>query len=599
LKHPIATAETGPTSQRASFARHSLLLLTLCFAVYGNSLSGNFVWDDTLQIVKNVGIRRVAEVPRAFSTGVWSFLGRNVTNDYYRPLQTVVYIVAYRIGRLSTFVYHLTNVILHSAVTILMYFLCIQLGWKLRYALMGAAVFATHPAHTEAVAWIAGIADLLCALFYLAALSIFLHHQNSRPGTLHKTIWFSAACFLAAMLSKEMAVTFPLVAALIWFTTGIPLRPKLKDATLVLMPYLSALGIYGVLRVAAIGWTLPAVGEGQTRLLDRLSLVVWAVGEYFRYSFVPYPLYVHHVVPSEFKYRVISTLVSGGIILAVFLLVWFSRRRISGAMLWLTIFGITLLPVLYFRGLGSGFFAERYLYLPSVAIIITAFLFLKQLGVKRAAVVTSCLIAVFSIATVQRNRDWHDEERLFRSSLEIQPDAAPLWNKLGFVYLDRHDNSAAEQCFKEALRCSAHPRFEKERSLDYHTQVGLGIAVGRQHRTSAAIEHLRKALTIIPEGSDANAALGAILINQNDYPAGMALLEKAIKVNPVDELARDYMGAALFNQHRYKEAAAYFREAITLNPQYAPAKKHLSMTLEALQRDSAHMRKPDGTETRP
>ena len=104
----------------------AFLLVLLCFAVYGNVLTGDFIWDDQLQVVRNTNIRTLENVPRAFTSSLWSFMyskegGENnrIFDRYYRPLQTVTYILAYQLGGLSPFVYHLINVILHSAATVL------------------------------------------------------------------------------------------------------------------------------------------------------------------------------------------------------------------------------------------------------------------------------------------------------------------------------------------------------------------------------------------------------------------------------------------------------------------------------------------------
>jgi tetratricopeptide (TPR) repeat protein len=270
------------------------------------------------------------------------------------------------------------------------------------------------------------------------------------------------------------------------------------------------------------------------------------------------------------------------VVLIVVAVGWFSRRRIPSAWTWLAAFGLTLLPVLYFAGITSGFFAERYLYIPSIPITIAAVLFLRRLGAQRAAAITICVVIAFSALTVLRNRDWRDDERLFRSSSAVAPESVAVWNKLGFVYLNQNDNTEAAKNFAEALRWWNDPRSDKAWYQHYQAELGLGIALERQSQRPAAVEHLENALTIFPNGNEANAALGAIRINQNNYSEGMSLLEKAIKLSSADELARDYMGVALLNQHRYHEAAAYFREALTLNPDYTPAKHHLSMALNAL-----------------
>src|ERR687888_415332 len=99
--------------QRSTLSVHlcfGLLLVLLCFAVYGNVLNGAFIWDDQLQVVRNGNIRTLDNIPRAFTTSLWSFMysaggaeQNRVFDQYYRPLQTVAYILAYRLDGLSPF----------------------------------------------------------------------------------------------------------------------------------------------------------------------------------------------------------------------------------------------------------------------------------------------------------------------------------------------------------------------------------------------------------------------------------------------------------------------------------------------------------------
>src|SRR5262249_43994344 len=128
------------------------------------------------------------QIPQAFARGIWSFMSQTTTVDYYRPLQTAIYTVAYQIGGLSPFVYHVINVLIHSAVTILVYLVCLQFARLIPYAFIVAALFAAHPVHTEAVSWIAGVGDLECGFFYFAALYTFLRGLKSPSGQ-QKWLW--------------------------------------------------------------------------------------------------------------------------------------------------------------------------------------------------------------------------------------------------------------------------------------------------------------------------------------------------------------------------------------------------------------------------
>src|SRR5262245_28453462 len=112
-----------------------LLPIVLSFVVYSNVLRGDFIWDDHIQVVRNTTIRSLDNIPRAFTSSLWSYVYSNESADhdanfdrYYRPVQTVLYILGYRLGGLSPFAYHVINVVLHSAASVLVYLLCIELG---------------------------------------------------------------------------------------------------------------------------------------------------------------------------------------------------------------------------------------------------------------------------------------------------------------------------------------------------------------------------------------------------------------------------------------------------------------------------------------
>src|ERR1051326_3323275 len=191
---------------------YAILLLILCFAAYANSIAGAFVWDDEFQVVRNETIRSFSNLPRAFDSSLWSFMyseggsANSIFKRYYRPIHTVIYMVAYKIGGLQPPAYHLLSVTLHAGATVAVYLLCLALAMEAVVAFLAAGLFAVHPVHSESVAWIAGVGDPACALFYFTGLCLFVAHVKRRKTAL---LWASAVCFLGAVLSKEIGITFP------------------------------------------------------------------------------------------------------------------------------------------------------------------------------------------------------------------------------------------------------------------------------------------------------------------------------------------------------------------------------------------------------
>ena len=74
-----------------------------------------------------------------------------------------------------------------------------------------ALLFGLHPVHVESVAWVAERKDLLCAFFVFLSLLSYLSYTSSasRFGYV-----LSLLMFIAALMSKPMAVTLPLVLLL-------------------------------------------------------------------------------------------------------------------------------------------------------------------------------------------------------------------------------------------------------------------------------------------------------------------------------------------------------------------------------------------------
>jgi Flp pilus assembly protein TadD len=567
----------------------TLLLVLLCFIVYRNALHGDFVWDDQMQVVRNSNIRTLDNIPRTFVSSLWSFIyapGENdrdrASHQYYRPIQTIIYILVYQLSGLSPFAYHLANVALHSAATVALYFLCIELGLSSIVATLASALFAVHPVHTEAVSWIAGVGDTSSGLFYFAGLWAFVRYLNRKTW---RWLWLSCALCLAALFSKEMAVTFPAVAFLLIFLRRKKERPVLRTALVTVTPFLLPVVIYTVFRTIAVGSHLRSLEQTDATIVDWTTLLVRIVGEYLRYMIVPYPLFIYHLVPLHLQDRVLSTVLYGVGLLTLGVIAWSLRYRFSKELVCLGVFLLALAPVLYFPGISGGvFFAERYLYIPSIATALLAAFILARLNTKHAIIITCVLAGVFSVLTIQRNSEWSNEERLFGHTLEVQPETATFRTSLGEIYLRRGDDERAQEYFRRSLEDLADKRFLSDPYETYRVYLGLGIAKARQSKTDEAMGDLKKALDIYPQGDGAYATLGGILVSRKDYPGATVLLEKAIQLSAVNELARDYMGVALVNQGQYEQAVKYFREALQINPDLESAKQHLQVALQAMNR---------------
>jgi hypothetical protein len=188
-----------------------LLLMIVVFLVYADTLRYDFVWDDEDLIQTNPRITKLGDFSTFFE--VEPFYG----NFYYRPLVIFSLAFDYRLWELKPFGYHLSNLIFHLGSVLMIYFISLSLLPRLSSFLV-ALLFGLHPIHTEAVAWISGRSDVLCAFFFLASVLSFIHfiqiqNRSKRLGAYFLSLIF----FLCSLLAKEMAVTLPLIL-LVWWT---------------------------------------------------------------------------------------------------------------------------------------------------------------------------------------------------------------------------------------------------------------------------------------------------------------------------------------------------------------------------------------------
>ena len=581
---PSEQESKAPRSKTDWIARPWLqltALFALCFVVYGNALSGEFVWDDQTQIVRNETIHSLDNIPKAFTMPLWAFVESSSTrvNRYYRPLQNVIFTLTYQIDGLSPRIFHLVNVVLHALACVLVFLICREMGLSNLACLVAAAVFAVHPIHSEAVAWISGLGEVMCGLFYFAAVWMFMRYLNSR-----NVVWTatSGVCFFLALLSKEMAATFPIVAALILAMQWKERKLSLKSAIAGIAPSLFVLVLYGVLRFSVLGFNVPSTFEDHPGVFDWLTFGIWIFARYVRYALVPYPLAVFHPSPLFFSDRIVSTVLSALLIAVVGLLFWYWRKTDRTGLWWFAMFAVMLGPVFYFKGItGGSIFAERYLYIPTLAFVLLFVLFWQRLGRTAAMVSAIAVIATFSTMTMIRNLDWDHDEVLYRSSLDVYPQNIYAWLSLGRTYLNAENYAEAQICLEKAESYVDDRSFVHSHGEQYQLELELGTLAAKQSRSAEAKRHLNKAVSMYPEIGSAYTILGGVLMNlDRDFSGAVPILEKAIELSPADDQARDSMGVALYNLRRFDESVEYFREATRINPGSELAQRHLETALK-------------------
>ena len=573
--------KTQPVHTGSMNYTHIAVIIILSAAVFANSLPGNFVWDDEIQVVKNWRIRSFENLPSAFTTAFWSFLGTPAENqtNFYRPVQTITYMLAYAVGGLTPTAYHAFSIIYHAAASVFVYLIGLELTFAPGVAFATAALFAVHPAHTEAVAWIAAIPDVACGAFYFAAVLFYFRYSRTRTRA---SLWLSCLLFFAALLSKEMAVTLPFFLLLLRRRSSSSEEGSFLASLRQVIPLFAVLALYLMMRVAALGLLATSYLQVQAGWLDWLSLGVRVLGDYFRYSLVPYPLSAFHLIPLKIEYRFVSTSLSLAVIAVLAMVLWLFRARIPEALFWFSSFGLMLVPVFYFKGMSNTFFAERYLYIPSFAMIALVVSTAGRLNIPKFHLIVGAIGVVFALAAVYRNEVWRTSERLYQTTLALQPEVTHMRINLADIYLKRNDDTSARDLLASAIKYMESDRYVRDPYELYRAYVGLGAIEARAGRYAEAREDFKKAIGVNPNGDWGYLYLGGIFMEaEGDYPKAIENFRKAIELGPLNEVARDYLGVAMLNQKNYAEAIGYFEEALKINPNYEDARNHLAIASQA------------------
>ena len=620
---------------RKRLAVLALIVAALAVFPYANALKNEFVLDDTPIVVENPLIRDVGNIGRIFTTNYWGTGSGDasiIDSGLYRPVTVFSYAVDYSLWKLDPAGYHAVNVALHVMTSVLLFFVAIDVLASPIAAAATAAIFAVHPIHTEAVTSIVGRAELLAALFFIAAFwfarsrlteeeGVALDGSNKRAFA---RAGIAALFYLMGMLSKEIAVTLPAILLLDdWLRRDELRRGGSAMRRLIILRYAAlgaALAIYVAMRfhaVAGRGNVWPGfVGVSPGARILTASRVI---AEYIALFVYPHTLLADYWKTSvPIATSVVDPLVLLSVLLwvAVAVVAFTKLRSERAALLALGWFFITITPVSnVFFAIGVGK-AERILYLPSAGLcLFVGWIFVKSEKVIRQRWILPVALAPVLLAlmarTIRRNTDWHDNLTLALATLEVSP-SSPLMNDIAAgEFVKRGQPQRAIPLLQEALRqaptmpllrthlgaayyaqgqldqaIAEYAQAIKSNPRDAEAHANLGVAYLDKQQIDAGVSELTIALQLNPNSGDAHNNLGTVYLDRQQLEAAIAEFNASLRANPGSAQTHNNLGVALLRQGRLAEAADQYRQALSLRPDYANARNNLNAVME-LQSKSA------------
>lgn len=540
---------------------------------YGNTLSGDFHFDDFLVIVNNPAVKSLDNIPliwQAFNT---------------RFLTGLSFAVNYALGGLSVEGYHAVNIVIHWANAVLVYGLVRWLGQTpvMRRRLpqplsayptawLAAFLFLLHPLQTQAVSYITQRAAVLAAFFYLSSLLAYVMGRlQGRPFWR----WLSLVLAILGMLTKEMTATLPfmlLVVEIYFFKTSETGWKQTLKPVIIFTPLLflipavlwsdatnSLLSLKSQTLAASFRWD--NLWTEINVLKTYLRLFIFPVNQNLDYDYPVYTLF--------HPWTLFSLAFLGG------LLVMARRQFAADRLLSFCVSWFFITTAVEFSAcalIAQDMIFEHYLYLPMVGLSIAAAGLLSRIPVRQFSGAALVLLITLTVLTHQRNKIWQDEFTLWQDVVAKSPRKARGYVNLGLAH--RWDGQLEQ----------AKINYEKALSLPItdslmHAQlyVNLGAVYGRQGDYQREVEYCRRAIVINPYNAQAHSNLGYAYLLSLDYGQALAYGERAVMINPDFAEANNNLGVIYGSLGEYEKARDFFQRAFRLDPDNHEAQKNLEL----------------------
>ncbi len=553
----------------------SLLILTVAvLAVYWNSLTVPFLFDDRPSILANPSITSLWPPWAALSPPGGS--GITVSG---RPILNLSFALNYAVaGKTSVWIYHATNLAIHLMAAWVLFGLVRRTlslptfsdrlrSSALPIALSSALLWSLHPLQTESVTYIAQRAESLAALWYLLTLYGFLRTVES-PAPAGWYVVSLLACLLG-MATKETLITAPI---LVLFFDRTFLSGSLRKASSGRRLYYVALfATWGVL----VWSILQTSNRGGTAGLG-LHEYWWpygltqcqAVMHYLALAFWPSPLvfdYGEHLVvnPSSVALPALGLLF---LLTASALALW-KRPPIGFAMF---SFFLILAPTSSIVPILVQTAAEHRVYLalagPTTLLVASLFAW----GGRIAFPFIGLLAVTLGAMTISRNQDFQSEISIWNDTVAKKSDNARAHSNLSEALARAGKIAEAEQHAREAVR------LEPSSAVAHHN---LGLILAKSGRRAEAYGYFQEALKLQPTYSEAWCDLGSTLLVEGELSEAVRCFQQSLQSNPGNAEAHNNLGIALAHHGDRSGALREFQQTLRLNPGHLGAAQNLQALL--------------------
>ena len=406
-------------------------------AIYLNTLSFPFIWDDLELIVANPFIQKLSNILHIFTR---SAFGEDFSSkSFYRPIQIASYMIDYKLYGLNPAGFRISNIAISIMSGIISYRILIHFQFSSILACLLSLLFSLHPLQIETITYLSGRGDTLYILFCLLTCLLFL-----KPSK--KKLILASITMLIAILTKENSVSFPLILWIIAYVYK--QKNTIKTASILLI----ISSIYSLFRIIYPSTHKTLSWIEQASFYEQIATLPYIITKYITLVFFPYPLHMeyHTVIQSIANSYVLSSIALISIIILP-LAILKQKKLYSIGLSW---FFICLLPVSQLAIPLSATLREHWASLALFGFIISYGVIIKRIYKYYPKIILSILlIQILCLAgtTWHRNQFWKDPITLYSNDLKYEPKSFIMLNNLGYNYFLKQDTDKAKQYFQQAI----------------------------------------------------------------------------------------------------------------------------------------------------
>jgi tetratricopeptide (TPR) repeat protein len=552
------------------------LIILATIIAYSPVFFNSLVWDDAQYISNNplIGQLSFSNIQSMFFGEHAYFMGN------YHPLTILSLAVDCRIlhaGKAShIWIFHLTNLVLHSLNTLMVFWLVYALFLQLKnrfavlIALAASLLFGVHALHVESVAWIAERKDVLYAFFFLSSLIAYVRHLAKS-----NYLWLAASllCFIFSLLSKGQAVSLAVTLFAVDFIWG---RKVFSLKTFIeKIPFVTLSAAFGIIAIKAqmAGNAVQEYSDYRSyerALIASYGFIMYLVKLILPIGLSAYYPYTHGSGDAPLIYYFSLLLVA-----AIAVVLFRSVKRNKEIAFGISFFVLNVILVLQWMPIGSAIMADRYSYVPSIGFFILAAvgyakLISKSANVRRMAKVSAAAyVAILMVLTFTRAQVWANDITLWTDATTKEPMGSLAWNNLGKAKMDAGNYTEAVAAFDAALNLNSKYAMAYVNRGTAKKNIGDSHADAKYWRE--AIEDYNKAIEMQADFSEAYFSRGLVKGQLSDIPGEIEDYNKAIKLNYKDPKIYLNLGTALGKAGKINEAIASLDKALSIDPNWAEA----------------------------